>query len=58
MLSSWLIFSSEGASEKAGAVHSANGRRQKTRPVQGIDQNIRLNRALWLLADGMRQLKA
>jgi len=26
--------------------------------VQGIDQNLRLNRALWLLADGMRQLKA
>jgi len=37
---------------------SATGRRQHTRPVQGIDQNIRLNRALWLLADGMRQLKA
>jgi hypothetical protein len=27
-------------------------------PVQGIDQSIRLNRALWLLADGLRQLKA
>jgi len=26
--------------------------------VQGIDQNLRLNRALWLLADGMRALKA
>jgi hypothetical protein len=37
---------------------AANGRRQQTRPVQGIDQNLRLNRALWLLADGMRQLKA
>ena len=37
---------------------AANGRRQSTRPVQGIDQNLRLNRALWLLADGMRQLKA
>ena len=36
---------------------TANGRRQQTRPVQGIDQNVRLNRALWLLADGMRQLK-
>jgi hypothetical protein len=23
--------------------------------VQGIDQNLRLNRALWLLADGMRR---
>jgi hypothetical protein len=36
---------------------SANGRRQRTRPVQGIDQTVRLNRALWLLADGLRKLK-
>jgi hypothetical protein len=36
---------------------SARGRVQHTRPVQGIDQNVRLNRALWLLADGMRRLK-
>ncbi len=40
------------------AGRSANGRRQQTRPVQGIDQNLRLNRALWMLAEGMRQLKA
>ncbi|RQU79321.1 DUF945 domain-containing protein [Burkholderia cenocepacia] len=37
---------------------SANGRPLRTRPVQGIDQDVRLNRALWLLADGLRQLKA
>ena len=37
---------------------SANGRQQRTRPVQGIDQNVRLNRALWLLAEGLRQMKA
>jgi len=37
---------------------NANGRQQRTRPVQGIDQNVRLNRALWLLADGLRKLKA
>ncbi|MFC4250344.1 DUF932 domain-containing protein [Sinimarinibacterium flocculans] len=36
---------------------AAHGRRQRTRSVQGIDQNVRLNRALWLLAEGMRQLK-
>lgn len=36
---------------------ATNGRRQQTRAVQGIDQNVRLNRALWLLADGLRQLK-
>lgn len=37
---------------------NANGRRQQTRPVQSIDSDIRLNRALWLLTDGLRQLKA
>jgi hypothetical protein len=37
---------------------SAQGRRQQTREVQGIDQNLKLNRALWMLAEGMRQLKA
>jgi hypothetical protein len=37
---------------------SASGRRQRTRPVQGIEQNVRLNRALWMLAEGMRKLKA
>lgn len=40
------------------SARAANGRRQRTREVQGIDQNLRLNRALWMLADGMRQLKA
>lgn len=40
------------------AARTALGRRQRTREVQGIDQNLRLNRALWMLADGMRQLKA
>jgi hypothetical protein len=29
-----------------------------TRPVTGIDQNVKLNRALWVLADAMRRLKA
>src|SRR3546814_16725720 len=40
------------------SARAANGRRQTTRPVQGIDNGIRLNRALWLLADGLRQLTA
>ncbi len=40
------------------AGRSGNGRQQRTRPVQGIDQNVRLNRALWLLAEGLRKLKA
>lgn len=36
----------------------ANGRRAATRAVQGIDQNLRLNRALWVLANEMRRMKA
>lgn len=35
----------------------ATGRRMHTRPVQGIDQSVKLNRALWMLAEEMRQLK-
>ena len=36
--------------------YTRRGRRTKTRPVEGIDGNIALNRALWALADKMRQL--
>jgi hypothetical protein len=56
----WSVFNRTQENLTQGGLRgrSANGRSQQTRPVQGIDQNIRLNRALWLLADGMRQLKA
>ena len=37
---------------------TAAGARTKTREVKGIDQNIKLNRALWTLAEEMRKLKA
>jgi hypothetical protein len=36
---------------------ATTGKRTTTRPVSGIDQNIKLNRALWLLADQMAKLK-
>ena len=38
----------------------ANGRRQvrAVRAVTGIDQDVKLNRALWTLAEEMRRLKA
>jgi len=36
---------------------SARNKRVTTRPVKGIDQNIKLNRALWVLAEEMRKLK-
>ncbi|MDM0029151.1 DUF932 domain-containing protein [Variovorax saccharolyticus] len=37
---------------------TTNGRRLRTREVQGIDQSIKLNRALWMLAEEMKRLKA
>ena len=37
---------------------SAQGRRLHTRPVGSIDRGVSLNRALWMLAEEMRRLKA
>lgn len=37
---------------------SAQGRRLTTRPVQGLDRGVSLNRALWVLAEEMRRLKS
>ena len=56
----WSVFNRTQENLTKGGLHgrSANGRRQRTRPVQGIDSDVRLNRALWMLADGLRQLKA
>jgi hypothetical protein len=36
---------------------TAKGRRTTTRAVTGIDQDLRLNRALWILAEQMKALK-
>ena len=56
----WMTFNriQENLTKGGLSGRSANGRRQQTRPVQSIDSDVRLNRALWLLADGLRQLKA
>jgi len=42
-----------------GQRRNAEGRirRSQTRAVNGIDQNVTLNRALWTLAEGMQRLK-
>jgi hypothetical protein len=37
---------------------TAQGRRMHTRPVASIDRGVSLNRALWMLAEEMRKLKA
>jgi hypothetical protein len=55
----WSTFNRVQESLTKGGLpsRSANGRRQHTRAVEGIDQNVKLNRALWMLADAMRQIK-
>src|SRR5690606_1109886 len=55
----WSVFNRAQENLTKGGLRgrSANGRRQQTRAVQGIDSDVRLNRSLWLLADGLRQLK-
>ena len=42
-----------------GRKRNAEGRirRAQTRAINGIDQNVTLNRALWTLAEGMQRLK-
>jgi len=37
---------------------NAQGRRHHTRAVGSIDRGVSLNRALWMLAEEMRKLKA
>jgi hypothetical protein len=56
----WNVFNRVQENLVKGGLpgRSAKGNRQRTRPVQGIDQNMRLNRALWLLAEGLQQLKS
>ncbi len=44
---------------KGGLIgRNAKGRPARTRGVNGIDQNVKLNRALWTLAEEMQKLKA
>ncbi|RKE39421.1 uncharacterized protein DUF932 [Paraburkholderia sp. BL23I1N1] len=56
----WTVFNRIQESLTKGGLHgrSRSGRSMSTRPVTGIDQNVKLNRALWMLADAMRQMKA
>ncbi len=56
----WTTFNRVQENLVKGGLQGRNraGRATTTRPVQGIDQNVKLNRALWLLAEEMRRLKA
>lgn len=55
----WRTFNRVQENVIRGGVRGRNaqGRPMRTREVQGIDQNVRLNRALWTLAEEMRRLK-
>ncbi|MGF6609465.1 hypothetical protein OKW45_004387 [Paraburkholderia sp. WSM4175] len=56
----WTIFNKVQENLTKGGLRgrSASGRAMSTRPVTGIDQNVKLNRALWMLADAMHRMKA
>ncbi|MFK0209162.1 DUF932 domain-containing protein [Agrobacterium sp. NPDC090283] len=59
----WLTFNSIQENMMKGGLNgqrrNAEGRirRSQTRAINGIDQNVTLNRALWTLAEGMQKLK-
>ena len=55
----WTVFNRVQENLTKGGLHgrSRSGRALSTRPIACIDQNVKLNRALWMLADAMRQLK-
>ena len=55
----WTTFNRVQENIMKGGVRGRNkaGRATTTRPVGGIDQSIKLNRALWVLAEEMRRLK-
>jgi hypothetical protein len=55
----WTTFNRVQENMLRGGLHgrNASGRATTTRAVTGIDQNIRLNRALWVLADELRRLR-
>lgn len=55
----WTTFNRVQESLVKGGVHGRGrtGRRLTTRAVSGVSENVKLNRALWSLADGMANLK-
>lgn len=55
----WTVFNRAQEHLVKGGVQgrSASGRRNRTREVGGVNENVRLNRALWTLADRLAQIK-
>ena len=55
----WTTFSRVQENLIKGGLRGRNksGRSMTTRAMTGINQNVKLNRALWVLAEEMRKLK-
>jgi len=55
----WSVFNRAQENLIKGGLRgrAATGRRTTSREVTGIDQNVKVNRALWELAEGMAALK-
>jgi len=56
----WTTFNRVQENMLKGGVagRTARGRRMTTRGVAGVNENVKLNRALWTLADGFAKLKS
>lgn len=56
----WTTFNRVQENLIGGGLHgrTPTGKARTTRAVTGIDQSIKLNRALWVLSEEMRKLKA
>lgn len=56
----WTVFNRTQENLLKGGLHgrNANGRPTTTRAVGGIDQGVKLNRALWTLSEEMQRLKS
>ncbi len=55
----WTVFNRTQESLVRGGLRGVNasGQRTTTRPVSSIDGDVKLNRALWILAEEMKRLK-
>jgi hypothetical protein len=56
----WTVFNvvQENSVKGGLSARNENHRRVTTRTINGIDQNVRVNKALWMLAEKMAELKA
>jgi hypothetical protein len=55
----WTTFNVVQENFIKGGLHGrgTTGKRMTTRPIKSVTEDVRLNKALWSLADGLRKLK-